>query len=77
MIKQETLLRRARGVCMESVDASRDSLNTVVSSRLTPEQGGRCVYEYRTQSVAVAGGRPLGGEGPWVLVKARSGKQRS
>ena len=59
---------------MESVDDARDALNTVVSTRLTPEQRESCVYEYRTQSVCVKGDKPLGGEGPWTAVKARSGK---
>eukprot|EP01043_Picozoa_sp_COSAG02_P040722 COSAG02_NODE_3316_length_6950_cov_37.603999_1_plen_689_part_00 len=72
--KRETLLRRARGVNMDAVEAARSALNTVVAARLTPEQRAACLYEYRTQSVAVAGNKPLGGAGPWVLLKARSGK---
>ena len=42
--RHERLLRRARGVCMEAVDAARDALNVVVSRRLTPEQRGLDVY---------------------------------
>ena len=72
--QREKLLRRARGVSMDAVDAARDALNTVVARRLTPEQREACIYEYRTQSVAVSGDRPLGGAGPWTLLKARSGK---
>eukprot|EP01043_Picozoa_sp_COSAG02_P029840 COSAG02_NODE_1876_length_10570_cov_3.717887_2_plen_636_part_00 len=72
--KCEMLLRRARGVDMDAVEAARSALNTVVAERLTPEQRDACMYEYRTQSVAVAGNKPLGGAGPWVLLKARSGK---
>lgn len=72
--RREGLLRRARGVSMEAVDAARNALNTVVARRLTPEQREACIYEYRTQSVAVSGNKPLGGTGPWTLLKARSGK---
>lgn len=60
--------------CTEQVDAARDALNTVVARRLTTEQREAAMYEYRTQSVAVSGDKPLGGAGPWALLKARSGK---
>jgi hypothetical protein len=59
---------------MDAVDAARDALNTVVAKRLTPEQREACVYEKRTQSIVVSGNKPLGGAGPWVVVRARSGK---
>ena len=78
--KKEKILRRARGVSMGEVSAARSALNTVVTSRLTPEQSDTAMYEYRTGSVAVSpgrGARPVGGEGPWTLVKARSGKDVS